>query len=465
MAAKQKDHREPDWAEGLYRRGKWFHYRRMFDGKRYSKPLRTKNPAHANRLALELNASIEDKKVAPTTALQKGKVELQDAAEEFLETRALRSSTIQRYRGIVSNLQGVFVDLLGKPEVLLSDIDESLLKGYIQKRATEPSSRNGHPNTRKTLGAKPKTINGELALLKSVLKLAVARGWIAVVPNMSDVRIKGVRRKGKASEIARPLTEDEVTRLLAAAENYDKSLAGSFAYPAYFHSIICTFVYAGLRHEECQLLEWRDLDFNEELIHIRSKTVVCRRRISMSPKAWRRIEPLLSGQKPDDQALPDDPETLDIVGNALRFRARAALLKLRRKDFKPDDSVIHFKESFRWMTKASQGDVVMHPRLKEILAGLQGEHGSNFVFPDSDGGYWRMHFERHFLRIREMARIADNIRVHDLRHTTGAMLRRNGVALETIKELLRHANLGESLIYARYERQEGKTAIRKLPTF
>ena len=74
-----------------------------------------------------------------------------------------------------------------------------------------------------------------------------------------------------------------------------------------------------------------------------------------------------------------------------------------------------------------------------------------------------MRFERHLRRIAEAAGILDFTRVHDLRHTTGAMLRRKGVGLETIKEILRHSNIADTLIYARYEEAEGREAIRKLP--
>ena len=103
-------------------------------------------------------------------------------------------------------------------------------------------------------------------------------------------------------------------------------------------------------------------------------------------------------------------------------------------------------------------------RRQEILKSLQGKSQSNFVFPDTDNGYWRMDFLKHLHKIRKIGNLPA-FRAHDLRHTTGMQLRRAGVALETIKELLRHANLEDTLIYARYEIKEGIAAIRNLPTW
>lgn len=65
----------------------------------------------------------------------------------------------------------------------------------------------------------------------------------------------------------------------------------------------------------------------------------------------------------------------------------------------------------------------------------------------------------------EIAGINKSIRPHDLRHTFAVSLRRQGIGIETIKELMRHANIEETLIYAKYDLEEGRKAMAKLPDF
>ena len=72
-------------------------------------------------------------------------------------------------------------------------------------------------------------------------------------------------------------------------------------------------------------------------------------------------------------------------------------------------------------------------------------------------------FERAFKKITAAAGIKENIRVHDLRHTTGTMLRRAGVPVESIMHVLRHANVEESLIYSHFTQDEAQRAINKFP--
>jgi integrase len=64
--------------------------------------------------------------------------------------------------------------------------------------------------------------------------------------------------------------------------------------------------------------------------------------------------------------------------------------------------------------------------------------------------------------IQAKAGITGHLRVHDLRHTCGATLRKKGVPLETIMGILRHADIRETLIYAPYHIEEGKKAIALL---
>jgi site-specific recombinase XerD len=49
-----------------------------------------------------------------------------------------------------------------------------------------------------------------------------------------------------------------------------------------------------------------------------------------------------------------------------------------------------------------------------------------------------------------------------LRHTFATMLRRQGVPLQAIMGMMRHADIRETLIYAPYNEEEGRDGVRKL---
>jgi integrase len=58
-----------------------------------------------------------------------------------------------------------------------------------------------------------------------------------------------------------------------------------------------------------------------------------------------------------------------------------------------------------------------------------------------------------------------HFRVHDLRHTFGFTLRERGVPIETIMGLMRHANIEETMIYAKYSDKQGAKEIMRLTNF
>lgn len=461
MAEKKRPNgRVKDGPPGLEYINGWYHYRRTFEGKTHQKALKTKSFAKAVRMVEELNESIEDKKIQPALALNRAQIDFEKAATDYLAIRPLRPRSRKKYELLVRNITTGMTALLGRPLLLITDFTKPLVQDYVKKRQTDPCSPNGHPNTPKQEGVSPKTIDGELALLKSILRNAVTRGWLVSVPPLDGLSPKKPKKLVDMSSVARPLEEDELPQIFQAAKKYDCQQKGFFVYDNYFFAILATYIYAGLRHEECQYLEWTDIDFKADLLKIRSKMVECRRRLMLSDVAYRVVKKYL---RPEGVAFPNNPQILDEIGPKLKMRSHKWLLAIQSQDVHLDSNCIFLNEKFRWQPKASEGEVVLHPDLKSVLLALEPQKTGNFIFPDPDGGFWRMHFERHLHNIVRLAGITAHIRVHDLRHTTGAMLRRRGVALETIKEILRHANIEETLIYAQYEHAEGRQAISKLP--
>lgn len=461
-----KEFRHPEWPNGLYRRGTgFFHWRRMVDGVRRSKSLGTRKLTVAVKMAADLNEGVEDKGLSVKQVLAKGKVTVREAGTAYIESRGLRPRSAQRYEAILDNIARLGEEITGKSDTVLSGVDDYFVAQYIARRSKELVSPNGNDGTKgKRKGAKPKTISLEITLLKSVLAYSVTRGWLPSMPVITT-KVAGFKSARGKSDAVRPLTDDEIPKLLNAAKAYDKQTAGHFPYKTYFHDILTTYIYAGLRHEELKFLEWTDIDFRHDVLRVRSKAVKCHRTIPLPKDAAEVLGKWLTGKNPTASAFPDDPKVLDEVGGYLRFKEHDALKRLKVRDFDFEAGLACYSETLDWGPKASEGEVPLHPRLRKILESLKGQAPSNFVFPDSDGGYWRMRFERHLHRIVEIAEIDDFTRVHDLRHTTGMMLRRNGVPLETIKEILRHQNIEDTLIYARYDLEEGKKAIAKLPTW
>ncbi len=455
----ETDYRDSQWPAGLHRRSDLFHFRRMVDGRRVSRSLGTRNVNTAIKLAVELNTQIEDRGLPVDAAIARDRLAFKQLAEDYLSSRDLRPRSVKAYRSILCNFQRVAQAITGKPVLLLTDVTDPMVEKYSALRRTEPTARNGHPNTRKSLsGASSKTVAEERNLIASILRFAVDRKLLAVMPLSQTA--KG-QRKERDRDVARPLLDDEVPRLLAAARGYDAERAGDLPYATFFHSLLTAFLYTGLRHQEMRFLEWTDVNFASGLVRVRRKLVACKRLLRLSPAAQATLAPLLDGKRADQPALR--PEDLDRAAFALCFRQMEVLRTLKPSNFDLAAGTLRVEEQFEWEPKGMDGDVPMYPSLAAMLRDLHGRRTSNFVFPDRDGGYWRLRFERHLQAIALLAEITDFTRVHDLRHTLGATLRRQGVALETIQEILRHQCVEDTLRYARYEVAEGRDAIARLP--
>ena len=467
MAKRNKskgEYRDPDWPAGLHRRDGHYHWRRMIDGERRSKTLRTRNLAVAVKKAAELNESVEDRGLTLTQAVAKEKATFARAASEFLERPGVRAATVKRYSAILDNFQRIAAEIQGKPDLLVREVNENLVSTYLARREKEPVSPNGHPNTRKTAKVSSKTLYSERQTVIAVVRFATERGWLQQMPNFSASSFGKKVRKG-SSDKARPLDTDELRRMLKAAAEYDAQHAGKFAFPTFFHDALCAYVYLGLRHQELRFLEWTDVDLRRGIVKIRAKRVNTARKVPIPPGAREWMAELLQGKKQSERLLENDAELAWEIATTIKFRQAEPLRSVRVRDFDLDAGVVSISESLEWGPKASEGEVPLHPKLRTIFMKLKKLATSNFVFPDTDGGYWRVRFERHLQRIAVLAEVENFTRTHDLRHTTGAMLRRNGVGLHTIKEILRHQNLEDTLIYAKYELDEGVKAIKKLPSW
>ena len=146
----------------------------------------------------------------------------------------------------------------------------------------------------------------------------------------------------------------------------------------------------------------------------------------------------------------------------LDIRAEADILAIQAKHIDLENRCINFENWSDWKPKATQGDVPMCATVAKMLRRLEQEKTSNFVFAHDDGGSCRQHWLAMLKQATARAEIHGNVRIHDLRHTCAVRLREKGVPLETIAGILRHSDIKETLIYAPYKIEEGRTAIMKL---
>ena len=404
-----RDKREPNWPNGLYRRAGSYRFRRRVGGTYVVRVFGPITLNEATRKALRMTLDIEDGKEAGQVAPQVRKTFFAHSQEWLVKKKAVLGDgpTLQRYRAIVDNF-ALYLSSRQLSKAPLPSIDYAVCDDYVTHRRTAPIMPNGlrlgslaTKFTRKSAcrnGAAKKTVYEERIVLKSVFKEAIRRKLIIQNPWEDVVVVPPKREEIRAKH--NPLTEAECKALIAAATAEDQK---RHRVPA-LADIIVYAINTGCREDEVCKVEWTDINFKERLIHVRAKKVVETR------------------HKPDGTV-----ETLE----------------------------------YEWKPKATQGDVPINNAVKAVLERLYNERKSNFVFAQPDGGSCRTRLLRLTQQAARDAGIK-RIRFHDLRHTYGTLLREKGVSLEVIMQLMRHADMKETLLYAKPSTQAAHDAIKKL---
>jgi integrase len=225
--------------------------------------------------------------------------------------------------------------------------------------------------------------------------------------------------------------------------------------------MIFFFLNTGLRTDELRNLEWTDVDWANGIIYVKEKQVIEKRTISIPVSAIEGLKKRLKNKEPDDNVF-EDTKDVRSFGIRLAIRTMPELLALKVQDVDILNRVIKMTRTYTWSPKGTNGDVPMNQGVRDLLQGLKDKHTSNFIFAHHDGGSCRVDIWEELKKAQKMAGIEGRLRVHDLRHTMANRLREKGVQPETIKGILRHANMEETLLYAPYRIDEGKNAIRVL---
>jgi integrase len=214
-----------------------------------SQLLRTGESTHTLRLPRSTDSTAATPALAPTLA------QYVALWLDGLEGLVL-PSTIGAYAG---RLERHVLPRLAKRRLDEVDVEDILrMLGDLRKR--------GYAST---------TIAATLTPLARMFGHAVRRGLIEANPVSKLDRSERPRASRKERPVLNP---EEIGRLLDAA-------------PPRFRTLLATAVLSGLRQGELLGLHWRDVDFDNELIHVR--TALNRKRRDVSPKTERAVRDVI----------------------------------------------------------------------------------------------------------------------------------------------------------------------------
>ena len=228
----------------LWKRGKQFWLDAIVHGHRYREPLGTTDWREATRLERQRIEQLEGRATVPTArSLTYSAMDVSSAITAYAEER----------RAQVSKRMAAY--WLENARPLAAFFKDTKL------RHIAPAQLAAYQNARTDAGRAPKTINGELSVLRQILKRA--KLWYRFSDEYTTLR-------NRKPPVGRALTAEEQERLFALARTKPGWL---YAYVASTLSFYC-----GLRACEIKVLRWQDVDQTRHLLHIRR---------SKTPAGWR----------------------------------------------------------------------------------------------------------------------------------------------------------------------------------
>lgn len=213
------------------------------DDARYREPLETRDRGEAHELMQKRIEQLKTKAPDP---------EKRTASFGVLDIKTAVQAYIKQRRGKVSpRMVAYWIEQARPLEKHLGDLK---LKRITVDHLTE------YQSARLDVGRAPKTINGELSVLRQLLKHA--KLWYRFEDYEPLTNTK--------APVGRALTEDEQARLFEVAQSRSDWL---YAYTAAVLGAYC-----GMRSCEIKALQWKDVDFVASVLEIRR---------SKTPAGWR----------------------------------------------------------------------------------------------------------------------------------------------------------------------------------
>ena len=228
----------------IYKRRKWYWMDVVVNGHRYREPLGTKDWRLAQQLQKERVAQLQSRAPEPTR---------QSVSYSAMDIATVVAAYIEERRAQVSPRMAGYWRENCRP--LAKFFKETKLKKIT------PAHIAAYQNTRKDAGRAPKTINGEVSVLRQLLKRA--RLWYRFREDYKPV-------PNTKPPVGRALPEEEQVRLFEAACSNPRWI---YAYTASTLGFFC-----GMRACEIKALKWKHAHLSDSLLEItRSKT----------PAGWR----------------------------------------------------------------------------------------------------------------------------------------------------------------------------------
>lgn len=336
---------------------------------------------------------IEQAKAAQlTNYMQADKLTLEQWSRICLVTYSKTSVRGSTYSGYVS-ITDHHLSPLGERK--LSEVTNAMIQEHLQKKARSAKNPQG-------LGEK--SLLNIKAFLNLVFNQAVKNGYVMRNP-VTGVKIP---KAGTKETIA--LSLEEQKRLLQVAREYPR--------PIMFAAVFA--LYTGCRKGEVMGLQWKDVDFNEGVIHI-SKQLT--RHYNLD----------------EDEATKtvfdvSDPKTKFSVRDIYMFPSFA-------KEFK------EYKEK---MIQWKQENKFIHSEEDYVFVGVKNRPIEPRVF------------YRYYQEVMEMAGL-ENANFHTLRHTFATRCIENGMDILMVSRTLGHSNVSTTLNkYSHLLPKHQKASMEKL---
>ncbi len=337
---------------------------------------------------------IEQAKAAKVTnVLQADKTTVEQWARTCLETYSAAGVRNSTYGGYVSIINNHLNGPLGKMK--LADVTNAYIQDFIQKKARSASNPDG-------LGEK------SLVNLKNYLSLifnqAIKNGVLMRNP-ATGIKIP---KAGTKETIA--LSIDEQHRLLEAARNYPKHIMFAVVFA----------IYTGCRKGEILGLQWKDVDFDESLIHI-------------SKQFTRQFNKDKTAENSTTLGV-SEPKTKFSVRDIYMFESFAKEFKAYKErmiQWKSENRFTHSEEDFVFVGTKNKP---IEPRV----------------------------FYRYYQEVMENAGI-EGANFHTLRHTFATRCIENGMDILMVSRTLGHSNISTTLNkYSHWLPKHQKACMEKL---
>jgi integrase len=210
---------------------------------RYREPLGTSDRSEAHELMLRRIEQLKTKAPDPTKRSKSfGSMDIPTAIEAYI---------LQRKAQVSPRMVDYWRESAGSLSKLIT----------IKLKAITPAHISAYQNARLEQGKAPKTINGELSVLRQLLKHG--RLWDRFKEDYKTIR-------NDKPPVGRALTNEEQARLFEVAQSREDWLN---AYTAGVLGAFC-----GMRGVEIRHLQWKDIDLAAGVLHIRR---------SKTPSGWR----------------------------------------------------------------------------------------------------------------------------------------------------------------------------------